>query len=193
MIVKKTFSSLLILYLMSLTLLGCTQNESPASNVTETTINTSSAPTPLIEVVISFPDGAPPLNRTRLLQCSVITHERRPAINMGIDVDLPDAFELLSGELSWQAEFVPADSNISVIQANVKAIHTGNWTIDIMVSLNAEENGGYHGGSRPIFVCVLEDSAEWRLSAPYGTPPPLTVEPGGDTPTPPALEPPPRL
>jgi hypothetical protein len=184
---RKVCFHIVLVSLLMLFSAGC--NSIGEKVETPTTVHFSSTPSPLIEVEVSFPNGAPSLNQTAELICTVITREKRPAINMGIEVDLPDALELVSGELSWQADFVPADSNISVIQARVKSIKTGNWTIDIMVSLDPEENGGYHGGNRPIYVSILVDSAEWRTSAPFGLPTPLTISPDENLPPPPAITP----
>jgi hypothetical protein len=139
---------------------GCTSSPENGSAPPQASI----PPMPLISVEVSFQDDAPPLNQTAELLCTVIT--RISVKSMSINVDLPDAFELVSGELSWIGD-VPADSETTVIKALVKSVQVGNWTIDTRSQMDPQENGGYRGGDYPIYVSVLEDSAEWGVYPPW--------------------------
>jgi hypothetical protein len=140
---------------------GCTPSQENNGTQSQTLIT----PTPLISVEVSFQDDAPSLNQTAELLCIVITH-RVSAKNMSINVELPDAFELVSGELSWTGD-VSADSEATVIRALVKSVQVGNWTIDTRSQMDPQENSGYGGGDYPIYVSVLEDSAEWGITPPW--------------------------
>ena len=59
-------------------------------------------------VRVSFPDGAPPLNKTSLLKVTVKSNY--PSLKgMKIIVNLPESLELVTGELTWLGD-VPAHS-----------------------------------------------------------------------------------
>jgi hypothetical protein len=85
---------------------------------------------------------------------------------MSINVELPDAFELVSGELLWTGD-VPADSGTTVIRALLKSVQVGNWTINVRSQMDPQENSGYGGGNYTIYVSVSEDSAEWANYPPW--------------------------
>ena len=122
---------------------------------------TPTAPLP-VTVELSFPEGAPPLNQTRELRCTIKTLRIGIDPHVDINIQLPDGFELVSGELSW-AGTVPEDSSIDVVSAVVKSIKVGNWTID--ETHNIEVYSGPGGGR--IYVAVSEDSAEWGKYPPW--------------------------
>jgi len=90
-----------------------------------------------------------------------------PYQNATIKIDLPDGFELVSGDLEGQADLtkdVPVQ-----LKAVVKPIKTGDWVIEGFVI-------GHEGGKRirtALYVSVSEDSVEVSE-----TPPPrLDTEP----------------
>ena len=125
-------------------------------------------PSPPITVELSFPDGAPPLNQEAELICIV----KAPAIslkNMSVEIRLPEAFELVSGNLSWVGDINLGDE-VEVISAIVKAIKIGNWAIELRTSIDPEEQGSfsmYPDWRDAIYVSVLEDSAEWGIYPPW--------------------------
>ena len=124
---------------------------------------------PPFKIEVSFPHGAPPLNQTAELVCTVFT---LPALhNMRVELTLPDAFELVSGSLSWSGD-VAAGVEIQVASAVVKSVKVGNWTIEVYRYVDPDEHGGLGiDGGPPIFVSVTEDSAEWGITPPwYGDP-----------------------
>jgi len=143
--------------------------------------------TQLIDILRAFPNGAPPLNKTAEFQCRLTTHQLA-ATNISINVDLPEAFELVSGKLSWFGD-VPANVEVAVINAKIKSVKTGTWNIDIECSLNAEENPGYYGDNYTVLVTISEDSANWRPLANLKLTPPSTISPDENLPPPPAITP----
>jgi hypothetical protein len=124
------------------------------------------APSPPITVDLSFPDGAPPLNQEAELVCTV----RTPAMsakNLGVSINLPEALELVSGDLSWSGDVVQG-SKIEIIRAVVRSVKTGNWTIELNRYLNPDENGGFgFQNPRPFYISISEDSAEWGSTPPW--------------------------
>ena len=86
---------------------------------------------------------------------------------MSVSIDLPEAFELVSGNLSWVGD-IAIGNKVEVIKAVVKAVKTGNWTIEGHSYINPKEHGYFGGeGHYPIYVSVLEDSAEWGITPPW--------------------------
>ena len=132
---------------------GCTLESPPAEPIT---------------VELSFPSGAPPLNTEAELNCIV----KAPAISlkkMSVEIRLPEAFELMSGNLLWVGDINLGDE-VEVISAVVKAVKTGNWAIELRTSIDPEEQGGfsiYPDWQDAIYVSVLEDSAEWGIYPPW--------------------------
>lgn len=102
---------------------------------------------------------------------------------MNLEINFPEAFELQSGNLSWIGD-VPANSEVEVINASIKAIKMGNWTIDVNYGSNLEDDG-FLGGQElyfPFYVSISEYSAQWRLNPSYdvSTPGPGEVGPSSD-------------
>jgi hypothetical protein len=161
-----------ILILLTTLLTGCVTNGSlPSTQPTTTSepTHTGTPPQEPIEVEVSFPDGAPPLNQTAELRCTVITH-RIPARDMSLDVDLPDVLQLVEGELSWFGD-VPADSKVVVIKAVVKAVMVGNGTVDVRSYIDPDKHGGFGGnGWHPVYVSIGVDSSQWRINPSYDAP-----------------------
>ncbi len=77
-----------------------------------------------------------------------------PYPNAAIEINLPDGFELVSGDLEWQGDLtkdVPVQ-----LKAVVKPIKTGDWVIEGFVI-------GHEEGKRirtALYVSVSEDSVE---------------------------------
>jgi hypothetical protein len=124
------------------------------------------APAPSITVELSFPDGAPPLNQEAELICTVNALSL-PVKNMSVSVNLPEALELVSGELSWLGDVAEGDE-AEVIRAVVRSVKTGNWTIELNRYLDPEEHGwfGFHN-PLPFYISISEDSAEWGITPPW--------------------------
>jgi len=125
---------------------------------------------------LSFPNGAPALNQVAELK--VVAIQKTGVYNdVRIDVILPEGFELISGNLTWSADSLP-HGDTEVINANIKATKTGNWTIEARVyavksNLVFPEGGAIH----PIYVAVSEDSAEWGTTRFWIQPGPVPVHP----------------
>ena len=123
------------------------------------------APAVPITVHLSFPDGAPPLNQQAELVCTV----RTPAgfaKNMSLSINLPEALELVSVDLSWSGD-VARGTEVEVIEAVVRSVKTGNWTVELVAYLDPDENGGFGiSGSSYIYISISEDSAEWGIRPP---------------------------
>jgi hypothetical protein len=123
-------------------------------------------PTQSVTVELSFPDEAPPLNQTRELRCTVNTPGMKTDTDISLNIQLPDAFELVSGELSW-AGTVPGKSSIDVITAVVKSIKVGNWTINETHQITPKPVDVRGTGYGQIYISVSEDSAEWGKYPPW--------------------------
>lgn len=190
--IKKILISLFILPVILFSLTGCTniQGSISASSSTTAIIPTlantqtnnpsatnNSAPSPPMSIEVSFPKGVPPLNQASELSVTIKT----PYMNVkdiNLKVDLPEAFELVSGELSWHGN-VPIHSEIVVIKAMVKSVKLGSWTINVPYYITPEGPGAYGGnGNSRIFVLILENSAEWRINPAYPPPGASTLPPG---------------
>jgi hypothetical protein len=160
-----------------------TQTTSPATSttttrndtLTQTTTVTSGATTtgrPTLtssvtepfNIVVSFPEGAPPLNQIATLQCKVKSNYV-PITGMRLHMVLPDALELVSGTLSWSGD-IPLYNEVTVVDVKVKSIMLGNWTIDTVVPM-LPNNGADNTGHYPIYISILENSAKWRVNPPF--------------------------
>jgi hypothetical protein len=90
-----------------------------------------------------------------------------PIKNMSVSVNLPEALELVSGELSWVGD-VAEGNEVEVIRAVVRSVDTGNWTIELIRNLNPEEHGwsGFINPA-PFYISISADSAEWGITPPW--------------------------
>jgi len=123
-------------------------------------------PAASLAVLLSFPDGAPPLNQEAELVCTV-NAPARSAKNMSVSVNLPEALELVSGELSWSGDVAEGDE-VEIIRAVVRSVKTGNWTIELNRYLDPEENRGFgFQNPDPFYISISEDSAEWGTTPPW--------------------------
>ncbi|MBM2824676.1 MAG: hypothetical protein HW402_340 [Dehalococcoidales bacterium] len=118
---------------------------------------------------ISFPDGAPLLNHEARLAVKV-TVRTFGVNNMSVNVSLPDAFQLVSGNLSWVGDIARGDKvTVEAITAVVRAVKTGNWTIDTL--FNFDPGNGFRvgegGGHYRVYVTVSERSAQWGIRPPW--------------------------
>lgn len=142
-----------LILLIMLSVVGCPQQS-------------EQAPSSPITVDLSFPDGAPPLNQEAELVCTV----RTPAMsakNLGVSIDLPEALEVMSGNLSWSGD-VAEGSEVEIIRAVVRSVKTGNWTIELNRYLDPEENGWFgFQNPYPIYISISEDLAEWGATPPW--------------------------
>jgi len=137
----------------------------PTPSPTNTGENTPAAP---FTINVSFPDGAPPLNQEAKLIC-VVNAKAIRLKDLSVDIKLPEALELVSGELSWNGD-VSEGNRIEVIEVTVKSIRTGNWTIELRGYIDPKEHGYVSivpGWFPAIYVSVYEDSAEWDITPPW--------------------------
>lgn len=167
---NRTTVLLLSAVLIAAVLSGCVQEVSelettggvPQSNVTPpaaTPDATSSFLTvPSHSQMINFSiSNAPALNQTAVLTCKILS--KRGALNTTTRIDLPEGFELISGNLTW------ADGDGSV---TIKAVKTGNWTITAFTQHHVVKDGtlypGHWGDVERVYVGVREDTAWIRDS-----------------------------
>jgi len=165
-------------------LIGFTPGCPPASP------SLSPSPVPPFIIEASFPNGAPPLNQTGQLRC-VVKSNYPPLTIPRLEVGLPEGMELISGALTWSGS-VLAKEQVTAIDAVVKSIKVGNWTVAVNVYLGwigTVENIGHPD----IYVSISENSAQWRAYPPY--PNTYPTRPGDITVAPPnssgTLPPPP--
>ena len=111
--------------------------------------------------------NAPALNQTTEVMCEMLIE----STNTTTEIELPEGFELVSGNLTWK------DGGGSVI---VKAVKTGNWTITAATKhYVVTENGTLchdWGGVDRVYVAVREDTA-WISETPFTEIPPLPPGP----------------
>ncbi len=125
-----------------------------------------SSPLSPFKVEFSFTNGAPPLNQAKEFDC-IIKSNYASISNMSLKVNLPDAFELVSGNLSWYGD-IQVNSTVTAIKVIIKATKIGNWTIGVTSYLNPQEHGGTGGtGNYPIYVSILSESARWGIFPPW--------------------------
>jgi hypothetical protein len=123
-------------------------------------------PAASLAVYLSFPDGAPPLNREAELVCTVDA-PARSAKNLGVSVSLPEALELVSGDLSWSGDVAEGDE-IEIIRAVIRSVEIGHWRIELNRYLDPEENRGFgFQNPDPYFISIYENLAEWGTTPPW--------------------------
>jgi len=113
----------------------------------------------------SFPDGAPQLDHTAELvyTIKIFAHDIK---DMDFTINLPDAFQLISGDISWSGDL--NEGTVKEISVLIKAVQTGNYEIKVTTYVNPEQNGGYGGnGHHSTYVAVSDDSAEWGAFPPW--------------------------
>jgi hypothetical protein len=164
-----------------LTLTACGTN-TPKTTIGTLTRQTTNVPLeePIL-IVLSFPDGAPSLNQTAELSC-VIKSPGMDSINTKIDLNvvLPDAFQLISGDLSWHG-IVLGKSEIEVINVKIKSIKTGNFTINVLDHV-VDNGSGFGGdGTNTLYVAVSNTSAKWDTIPPWAATTTFPTENGTTT------------
>ena len=183
-----------LLVLLTAFLPACSTDGTPLptspSGETTSPASTPSTPLPDMSLDVSFPDGVPPLNETAALVCTITTRANSGLWkDIGVSFVLPDAFELVSGETSWKGDIAPA-SNITALNAVLKSVKTGNYTINLEKTF-PRSDGSFGKDAFPIYVKILENSAEWNIYRSYDIP---EWQPSTDPPPPtdvpiPATEP----
>jgi len=164
--------------LLSLPVAGCSQDQiEPASKETPTVPvsekNILTPPSWPITVDLLFPNGAPPLNQQAELNC-IIKAQSISIKNMTVEIRLPEAFELVSGNLSWSGDINTGDELVA-IRAGIRAVQIGNWAIEIRQSMNPEKQSAYSfypDWRDGIYASIFEESARWGIY-------PLWYEGGG--------------
>ncbi len=170
------FSFLLVFVIL---LSGCNNAPTtPASSVEPLESATSGVTYPFV-ITLSFPDGAPPLDHTKVLH-GVIKSNYALLPNMVFEVTLPEGLELLTGELTWTGT-VPEYGEVIAINATVKAVNTGNWTVGFKYYFTENITNIGQGW---IYLSISENSAEWRENPSYDAPTGISPETSTDLPTP---------
>src|SRR4030042_1031264 len=129
----------------------------------ETTTNDFASP---LEVKLSL-SSAPALNRTAELTCKAFSRFGVPDIIF--QVYLPEGLALVDGNLSWLGSL--AENQSFELKATVKAVKTGNWTIEAFAK-NQQPQPGFTldrvGQMGKLYLSVSEDSAvisEWPFES----------------------------
>jgi hypothetical protein len=169
-------------------LAGCTGNGLSQNN--KSTIS-DDEPTKGWELSFSFPDGAPVLNQEAELLCSVDTdsNTRNISLNLRVLVDLPEALQLVSGNLTWEGIIVAnPGEKIQTVKARVRSIKTGHYVIRIHGYLPENPPGGnFLPQGYGVFLSISNDKSEWGRNPPWALPPSMEPIPS-DYPTPPTAE-----
>ncbi len=152
---KKILILLLTFLMILLPLVGCDSSEDNPSEEIE--------PADPVDIDLFFPDGAPPLNQTAELVCTVDSWLYVSLNDLSINITLPAGFELVSGNLSWVGD-ISMGEKVEVIRAVIKSVEVGNYVIEWHISMNPETQGSYSfvpGWHPVVYVTVSEDSADW--------------------------------
>ena len=142
------------------------------------------------QLSFSFPHGVPALNQEAELLCTVDTVRSVNGVGLKVWVDLPDALQIVSGNLSWEGTIVanPGDT-IPTVNAVVRSVREGSWQIRVHGDLTREHPGGtFLPAGLPVYVSISEDKAEWSLDPPRGSPLPTGEPFPSDYPTPPTTQ-----
>jgi hypothetical protein len=113
-----------------------------------------------IEVDLSI-SNAPALNETAELTCTIASVFDAP--NTTAQITLPDGFELVSGDLSWQGDIAP--NGQESFNFSIRTVETGNWTIEADAGYFPDENSWY-GDTDRLYVSVSEETA-WVSKTPF--------------------------
>ena len=108
-------------------------------------------PSPPYTLELSFPNGAPALNQVAELK-GVVRNKNAGMIDVKIVVVLPDGFEFESGNITWSADSLPF-GDTEVINAQLRAIRTGNWTIEARITAAKSNLGIPEGGGQIPNLC----------------------------------------
>ncbi|KCZ71274.1 S-layer like family, C-terminal region [Candidatus Methanoperedens nitroreducens] len=133
-------------------------------------ILSSVKPTALIDVNLSM-EGLPKLNQTVELLFTVNPHTSFP--NTSIQIQLPEGFVLVNGDLSWRGDL--AKNETKRIQAFIKAIKTGNWTI-VALARSFREVDSFtetEGKADALFISISEETATVSKKQPVLQRPPM--------------------
>jgi hypothetical protein len=98
--------------------------------------------------------NAPALNETAEITCTITSVFDAP--NTSAQIILPDGFELVSGELSWQGDIAP--NGQESFKFTIKSVKTGNWTIKAKAGYLFGEDGWY-GNLDYLYISVSEETA----------------------------------
>jgi hypothetical protein len=126
-----------------------------------------------VTVNVFFPKGAPSLNSVSELKCeitnSISSHNETEPINLSLDLELPDAFEIVSGNLSWTGP-VPSLTTVETIDVKVRSLKTGQWVITAyLYGTSNRLDSPASKGTYPVYVEVKDKSARWGKVPPWAT------------------------
>lgn len=147
---------LITLVLVAVSMPGCSQQASPGKSE-------PSMPAKDVEVFFERVDlsisGTPLLNKPIELAC-IVTATPHVGSDSSIQILLPDGFELISGDLSWQG-YIAKEQTVE-LKAIVRVIETGDWLIGAWAG--PSWNPEYDRAN--LYVSVTEDGATVTQSPP---------------------------
>lgn len=114
-------------------------------------------PSPTYTIEISFPEGAPILNKQTILTCKVKTII--PLTDMNIEIKLPEFLEPVNGNLTWSGD-VEAGDELTVINTDITATGIGNGTI--LVGYASPPDNQISRYVAAIYVSIFTESARWE-------------------------------
>jgi hypothetical protein len=142
---------------------GCAE---PSSTSTQANPPTTAVPAQPRTLKVEFPNGAPALDQTAELTCTMVV-STWDDFTIDLNVKLPDAFELVSGSLSWSGD-ISGGGTFTLVSAQVKATKVGYFNIYAKAYIARDyypTDDGYMY-SRTVDVIVTEDSAVWGYGLP---------------------------
>ena len=133
------------------------------------------APSPPIKAQLSFSE-LPLLNKTVQLTATFRLQEweEHDARDVTARIILSEGFEKIDGELEWKGDFIRG--NTYTLVATVKAVKTGDWTIEARASYSPGE-GSYLGGYTALYVSVSEENTTVSETPGRKTPIPVRTSP----------------
>ena len=123
-------------------------------------------PTVPLDIDLSI-EGLPKLNQTVKLIVTVTGLLNLP--NTSLQIQLPEGFILINGDLSWKGALTT--NEIKKIQALVKPVKVGNWTIKAVA--RSYHEWGFYGKEDILYISVSEETATVTKEPPIPPQPPM--------------------
>lgn len=150
---KRVFFVVIILTTFLVAITGCSQTPVDTEEGQVLTHITFGEPYP-VNLSIS---KAPALGETAEITVLMRYEGEKIERQSKVSIDLPEGFELLSGNTTWIG-LMGTESQFSL---TIRAVKTGNWTLKASSRIppnGTEETGYFTGGWDRLYLSVLEDS-----------------------------------
>ncbi|MDD5311423.1 MAG: hypothetical protein PHO26_00110 [Dehalococcoidia bacterium] len=132
-------------------------NSSVQTGSENTSAVVSSAPMAPYYADYSFINGAPRLNEAAELRFLIKPDCKMN--NVSIRINLPDGFELISGDLEWSGDII----GVMELAPVVRAVKYGDYEIETLFSYPDQREMGISGRANKVYIYALvdKDSSKW--------------------------------